>query len=183
MRLRPRALLPLALLAFTAALLARGARSFADAPAVDAGVDAGPPPPPRFDAEPVPTEPSPAPRADEWRAATPVSVSRNRTPCRAYRVREWMKIDCSHLAPSGAAEIAGPVEGVRFVIAPVPEGKPAESTERVAEVIFPLRPGTGHVFQMLGFELSWQFGYQAQGQSVVITDHWVAGEAPLVTLY
>jgi hypothetical protein len=149
---------------------------------VDAGSDAGPPPP-RFDAEPIPTEPSPSPRVDEWRAATPVSVSRNRTPCRAYRVREWMKIDCSHLAPSGAAEITGPASGVQIVVAPTKENERPEATERVAEIVFPLRPGTGHVFQILGFELTWQFGYQAAGQAVIITDHWVAGGAPLVTVY
>lgn len=161
------------------ALAPHPSRADADPPADAGASDAGPPPPP-FDAEPLPEGPTPAPRADEWRAATPVSLTRNVSLCRAYRVREWMKINCSHLAPAGIAEITGPSEGVALSIAQS-DRLDLSLVPRNMEVIFPLRRGTGHMFMFL------QIGEGYEGPSgaqvaLILADHWVDGETPVITL-
>jgi hypothetical protein len=150
---------------------------------VDGGSDAGPPPP-RFDAEPVPTERSKAPTRDEWRAATPVSISRNLTPCRAYRVREWMKINCNHFPTPGMAQLAGPRDGVQLVTPAIKGQDYAIATEaRPSEIVFPMRQGTGHVFQIFTYEYIPTAGtYTGDILKVLVMDQWIAGQAPLVTI-
>lgn len=163
----------------------------ADAGAADAAVL--PPPAPPFDADPFPTERTPAPKAEEWRAATPVSLTRSFTQktvsCRAYRVREWMKIHCEHPGPAGLAQIAGPGEGVSLFIAPTPKS-PGQSpddpgewwTTRGMEVIFPLRRGEGHVFQFLEMGAGYG-GPEGAILSLTLADQWVDGEAPIITMH
>jgi hypothetical protein len=176
----------LRILAFTCgaaalfALAPHPSRANADAPADGGASDAGPPAPP-FDAEPFPEGPTPAPKPDEWRAATPVSLTRNGSPCRAYRVREWMKVDCSHLVPAGLAQITGPSEGVALAIAQAGR-RDFALVSRNMEVIFPLRRGTGHMFMFMEIGEGYE-GPSGAIVALILGDHWVDGEGPIITLH
>lgn len=148
--------------------------------AADAGDDAGPPPP-AFDATPIPTERSSPPTADEWRAAKPVSLTRNTTACRAYRVREWIKIVCTQRPTGAIAELTGPQEGVR-ISTPPPKGTSMNYDEGMVQLVFPLLQGTGHVFQVLRREYAPAIGRMQLVYDSSIADHWVMGEQPIVTM-
>jgi len=171
----------LALALLAAALFALDERaSYATAaPPADAGADAAPPAPP-FDAEPLPTDKSPAPKPDEWRAAQPVSITRDFSKCRAYRVREWMKIDCTDMSPAGVSQVGGTSEGVQLFVAPAPSD--SWFTPRVMEVVFPLRRGAGHVFQFLEMGAGYD-GPESAVVSLTLADSWVDGEAPIITMH
>lgn len=153
-------------------------------PAPDAGVIAGPLP--MFDAEPLPADKSPTPKADEWRGAPQVALNRNFSRCRAYRMREWMKIDCTDMIPAGIAQIAGSADGVQVFIAPAPEetgDNPGRWFERrVMEVVFPLRRGEGHMFQLLEMGEGYD-GPDTAVVSLTLADAWVDGESPVITLH
>lgn len=165
--------LPLVVAGSLAALLARSSR--AEVP--DAGG-----PFPAFDATPIPTERSPPPKPSEWKDAKAVALSRNKTPCMAYRVREWIKVVCNHVTAAGIGQITGPVEGVSITVSPPINGSDSSLDPTAMEVVFPLRPGTGHVFQFMHRERNMMVGI-ATALDCVLTDHWVAGEpAPFVTL-
>jgi hypothetical protein len=177
--------------ASSSAAPASSGASAADAGAADAAVLPLPAPP--FDADPFPTERTPPPKPEEWRAATPVSLTRTivqkAVPCRAYRVREWMKFHCDHPAPAGLAQIAGPSEGVALFLAPSPKDPgqaPDEPgawwTPRAMEVIFPLRRGEGHVFQFLEMGAGYS-GPEGPVMSMILADQWIDGEAPIITLH
>jgi hypothetical protein len=150
-----------------------------------AGQPAAPPKP--LDAEPFPKERTPAPKADEWRDAEPVALTRNTTTCRAYRVREWIKVRCSGFTVAAVAMIAGPSEGASVFI----DGAPGATKEERENnwfkrngltVQFPAIQGQGHVFQIF------QFGESYDGPGTpevkhILTEHWASGEpAPVVTL-
>lgn len=152
----------------------------AAAPVASASSFAGAPALPPFDAEPFPPDATPAPKADEWRAATPVSLTRNFTPCRAYRVREWMKVNCSHLAGAGIAQITGPTKGVALSIG---HGDAKDAlAKRNMEIIFPLRRGTGHMFQLLEIGEGYD-GPSGASVALILGDSWAPGEAPIITLH
>jgi hypothetical protein len=71
---------------------------------------------PAFDAEPFPEEKSKAPKANEWKDAKEVRLSRasrRANGCTAYRLREWIKIHCDRMT-GGARLTAGSSEGVEL---------------------------------------------------------------------
>jgi hypothetical protein len=151
-----------------------GSSSAAPKASSDAGA-----PLPAFDAEPFPPEPTPAPKREEWTQATPVALTRNLTPCRAYRVREWMKVNCSHLSPAGIGQITGPQQGVALAVAANAQNPMAP---RNMEIIFPLRRGTGHMFQLLEIGEGYD-GPAGTSVALILADHWVEGESPIITLH
>jgi hypothetical protein len=154
----------------------------------DAGTDAGPAkvviPPlveeatlPAFDAEPFPAEKSTAPKAGEWKEAPRVRLSRvpeRVTSCNAYRVREWMKIDC-HQQTAGVRLLAGSTDGITlWVPDPDPDGDAQVNENSMAEVIFPVRSGDRRVFETVDLEFGDWDGW-GTGSSVLIEERWLPG--------
>jgi hypothetical protein len=150
-----------------AAALALAPEHRADArDAPDAGL------PPRFDEQPFPEEKTPAPTRDEWKAAPRVGLTDQNTPlCHAYRVREWMKIDCTFLT-SGIAELGGSRDGVLLYLklhdkdATIPEG---------GEIIFPVRRGDRRVFEWSTFGDTYE-GVGSPEVALVFSESWTADE-------
>ena len=96
-------LLPLVILA------ALAPRASAAGPSPDAGAGLQPP---RFDAEPFGDDATPAPKAAEWKPTTPVSLTSSSVKtCRAYRLREWVKIRCSEMSAASLALLGGIARG------------------------------------------------------------------------
>jgi hypothetical protein len=125
----------------------------------------------------LPTEKSARPTPDEWKTASLVAVPR-RSPasrtCRAYRVREWIKVHCDK-SLVGFRQLAGNTDDVLLWV----EQKPADNPfagRNGGQVIFPLHLGDRRIFQ--AFELS---GGEYQGiasdASVVIEARWLDGDA------
>lgn len=137
-----------------------------------------------LDEDPPKGDKSTAPKPDEWKTAAPVKLAREVPYCKAYRVREWLKVHCSGLPASGVAQLAGPREGVEVWVDTKREGDSEQirKAPRSAEVVFPLRPGDGRVFQIGQFGEGWD-GPIAWNTAVVLSEQWVLGEPyPIVTL-
>lgn len=124
----------------------------------------------------IPAEKSPLPKADEWRAAPRVRPTRRGSAaagCRAYVVREWMRVRCAGEA-FALSMLGGDADGVAFWIDPA---------TKEGEVLMPLRRGGRRVVQM------WKAGRDAGGAFapqplVVLQQHWIEGApAPVVTLF
>jgi hypothetical protein len=146
---------------------------------------------PAFDAEPFPADKTKAPDDADWKRAVQVRLSRISpgvpAGCRAWRVREWMKIHCD-MRTAGLRLLAGSKEGVSLFLAPVvpfdiaehakalerEESEVREEVERglwdsiirrqrlemegrFAHIVFPIRRGDRRVFEWLAGEL-WE-GY------------------------
>jgi hypothetical protein len=152
-----------------------------------AGPDAGPAkvviPPlveeatlPAFDAEPFPTEKSKAPAAAEWKDAPRVRLSRvseRGGTCNAYRVREWVKIDC-HRETAGARLLSGSTEGVSLWVTD-PGGDNVQFIPiSMAEIIFPVRPGDRRLFETLDLDFGDWDGW-GTSTGVRIEERWLAG--------
>jgi hypothetical protein len=146
---------------------------------------------PAFDAEPFPAEKTKTPDDADWKKAVEVRLSRVSpgvpAACRAWRVREWMKIHCE-IRTAGLRMLAGSREGVSFLLAPAlpfDVGALARETDRdesevraeveagawewnirrhhletegrFAQIVFPIRRGDRRVFEWLAMEV-WE-GY------------------------
>src|SRR5262245_27757212 len=62
----------------------------------------------------IPTDSSKVPTVDEWKTATPIDFTRRSIAggaCRAYRLREWLKVDCPPPI-AGIRQVGGNPEGV-----------------------------------------------------------------------
>ena len=146
---------------------------------------------PALDAEPFPDDKTKAPDAADWKNAVQVRFTRLSpgvpTGCRAWRVREWMKVHCD-LRTSGIRLLAGNTEGVALFVAraapfdvatvarqldrdealvrqQVASGdldwavraQAMDTTGRFGQVVFPVRRGDRRVFEWLQLEI-WE-GY------------------------
>ena len=155
---------------------------------------------PAFDHEPFGDEKTKTPDADDWKAAKQVRLSRvsRSVPsgCRAWRVREWMKIHCD-LKTAGLRMLAGKSEGVSLVISeslvsekeamqnPELFSKHFETMGRIGQIVFPVRRGDRRVFEWLSLEIA--SGYDS-GQSAVprstmiLEEQWLDGDKPYIAL-
>lgn len=123
----------------------------------------------------IPSERSPIPKAPEWSGAQRVRPTR-RGPaalaCRAYLVREWLRVRCPGEA-FALSLLAGDVDVAFWIDPQTKEG----------EVMMPLRPGSKHVVQL------WKAGRDAGGGFApeplcAVQEHWIAGAAaPVVTIF
>ncbi|AUX32956.1 MULTISPECIES: hypothetical protein [Sorangium] len=158
--------------AATASAQQDGARSAA---ATDAGEERP------LDAEPFPAEPSKQPTAAEWKAAPRVRLSRTgpaAAGCRAYRMREWLRIRCPELTVSAISLLGGKTEGVAFWIDP-PRG--GSELPRGGEVMFPIRRGDRRVIQILTFGPGYDGPFTLL-PAIVVQEQWLDDEpAPTVT--
>jgi hypothetical protein len=129
-----------------------------------------------LDAVAIPADRSPLPKPNEWPAAPRVRPTR-RGPaaagCRAYLLREWMRVRCAGEA-FALSLLGGDADGVAFWIDPA---------TKEGEALLPLRRGGRHVVQI------WKAGRDATGvfvpePLVVLQQHWIEGApAPVVTLF
>ena len=109
-----------------------------------AGVDAEALPK-RFDAEPFEDKKTPAPTVKEWANAPPVLMTSGlASGCKAFRIREWIKIHCADLITLQLTLLGGEPEGVSFYIPPAPQD---ETWTRRGEIIFPVRRGDRRMFE------------------------------------
>jgi hypothetical protein len=138
-----------------------------------------------FQEEPPGAEKSAAPSVEAWREAPLVALDRGVAACRAYRVREWLKIHCDSFPAAGVSLLAGDPEGVLTWVDPVTEGTSQEAMKkpRGAQVIFPVRRGDGRVVQIAQFgegydgPLGWNAGF-------TVSEQWLPEEpSPLITVW
>jgi hypothetical protein len=129
-----------------------------------------------LDGAALPAERSPTPKPAEWTAAPRVRPTRlgpAAAGCRAYLVREWMRVRCPGEI-FALSLLGGDVEGVAFWIDPA---------TKEGEVLFPLRRGDRRVVQL------WKAGRDARGgfspePAVVLQEHWLSGaSSPVVTIF
>lgn len=163
--------------AASASPTASAAASASASVAASAAPDAGPPIP-RFDAQPFSEELSPRPSPAEWKPTEPVALT-DPLPfnCNAYRLREWVKIRCSHLATSSLVLLGGAREGVFLFIDP-----PGEFSNMPigGEVMFQVRRGDRRVFEWSTFGEAYEGpGFPQLG--FVVSESWAPDEpAPTI---
>lgn len=154
-----------------------GADAAEEAADVAADVAAPPQPLPAFDTAPFPEEESKLPTRAEWDQAQDVSLSRGRSmayaadPCRARRVRAWMRIRCN-ISLASIALLGGDAHHVFIRLDPLPE---FESFPPGGEVIFPVRKGDRRVFEFLGLEWGYH-GANSVTSFMVVSEAWLPGE-------
>ncbi len=148
--------------------------------------------PPKRDPEPeplekqtIPTEKSKVPTLDEWRNAKQVEVLRRgvyfESDCKAYLVREWLKIKCE--LPVGAVfQHSGNPEGVAFWVRPKAELIMDMNSPNPGEMLFPLRQGDRRLLQFFTLRHDSCIGIGFE-PSVMVDETWLEGEpAPTVVL-
>lgn len=128
---------------------------------------------PRTDVSPLPTDPTPKPTRQEWATAPIAQEVRVTEPgCKVYRLREWYKIDCDHLA---IQLVSGDRKDVEF-------GSFFSSKESISPskvwVVFPARRGDRRFFQFYTWS-KWAPGSpDAHG-----SEQWLDGDPlPLITV-
>lgn len=152
-----------------------GADAGTDADA-EAGPDLGQPLPVFDTVEAFPDKPSPMPKDSEWKSAREVTIHRwkenifashEKSPwhrCHAYRVREWVRVDCS--LEGGVLLLGGNVDGL---------------TLREGSATFPVRVGDRRELEFLDTDtLSFFHGTQEvrlSKFSFVLSEQWIAGDA------
>lgn len=98
---------------------------------------------PAVDVTPPPEQPTPAPTRDEWQGAPVAREARVTEPhCDVYRLREWYRIACRHVA---IQLVAGNRADVTFASRFASKGD--ERPEEVS-VVFPARRGDRRFFQV-----------------------------------
>lgn len=132
---------------------------------------------PRFDVEPIPTDPSPRPSRADWKAAPVAREARVTDPgCRVQRIREWFRINCTALA---IQLTAGTREGVEF--GGTMERKPEPGEPRSFDdvwVVFPVKRGDRRVFQTYRWS-RWSAGEP----DAIASEQWLDGDPlPLITV-
>lgn len=136
-----------------------------------------------LESQAIPKEPSKRPTLEEWQQATPIRLTRtspNATVCRAYRVREWLKIKCELLIAT-IRQHGGSPESVFFWIG---DGYDFASWDKIngGEMIFPMRQGDQRVIEIFRIFPETCFGQQALPW-LIMDETWVEGDAsPTVVL-
>ena len=135
-----------------------------------------------FASDPPAAEATPAPKPEEWKAAPAVRLTHDVGACRAYRVREWLKVHCSGFPAAGVALLAGSRPGVELWVDPPHEAAETMMTARSAEVIFPVRRGDGRLFQIGQFGPGYD-GPAAWNLAYTLSEQWIDGDrAPIISL-
>jgi hypothetical protein len=134
-----------------------------------------------FDAEPFAEDKSKAPSQDEWKGAAEVRLSHVAplaASCRAYRVREWIKIHCERKT-AALRLIAGSTEGVAMFTANGIGDRNTSSTffetmGRFGQLIFPVRRGDRRLFEWVDFDFGEWEGWGVDS-SFVVEEAWPEG--------
>jgi hypothetical protein len=178
-------LLGLCALSLSAAGVALGAADAgaAASAAPKASARARPPTPVPLASQEIPTAASDNPTLDEWKSAQALEVTR-RSPeaisCRAYRVREWLKVHCD-FPMAGIRQLGGSADGVLLWVVPKTNETLWEGGQG-GQVILPLRAGDRRVIQFFALE-GGDYGGIWSAPSVVLDEVWLEGAArPTVIL-
>ncbi len=136
-----------------------------------------------LDAEPFPGEASKPPAPSEWKEAPrvrPTRVSERITQCKAYRIREWVRIHCDRQT-AGARLLAGSTEGIALHI-PEPRNDADFTLGRFVEITFPVRRGDRRVFETMDFLFGdWEGWGTTSG--VLVEERWLPGaKSPEIAL-
>jgi mono/diheme cytochrome c family protein len=129
----------------------------------------------------------PAPTAEEWSGAAPLSLARNARPCRAEQLREWVRVRCAFYA-SEVAQIGGSSAGVTLSHGEPYVRKPAEwwqSPESVddAVLVFPVREGDRRVFQLVESDFV-RWGGVDLDVGMIVSELWLEGASePTITVH
>src|SRR5262249_48164517 len=105
----------------SAAAPAASAPASAAPAAGDAGAPPAPKPPPHatrryLEGFSAGGEASPKPRPEDWGGAQPIEISRAHRGCKAFRIREYVRITCRHAEREGDEGFGGPdIYGARVV--------------------------------------------------------------------
>jgi hypothetical protein len=128
---------------------------------------------PSQEVDPIPEQPTPRPTAAEWVSAPIAREARVTEPnCKVFRLREWYRIHCAHLA---IQQVGGTREGVEF-------GKRFRYKEATSPdevwVVFPARRGDRRFFQLYTWS-KWAPGFPDAHGSM----QWLDGDPlPLITV-
>ncbi len=149
-----------------------------DAGSADANTDAdaAPPPLPAFDALPFPDEKSPKPKKEEWKDVSQVSLSAGSSigaSCKAYRLREWIRIRCDSTTTAQIVMRCGNPEDVSMAMDQIPDEW--STFPDGGELVFPLRRGDRRLIEWTGVE----FGYKGANSAIpalLISETWLPGE-------
>jgi hypothetical protein len=135
----------------------------------------------RFDEKPFAEEKTPTPTPADWKPEGPVAVTDKLPPgCNAYRVREWVRIRCSHLETSVIAQLGGSREGVNLFIDKAPENR---ATPPGGEAMFPVRRGDRRVFEWSTFGDTYD-GIGTPEVAFLISESWAPGDpAPIIVIH
>lgn len=142
----------------------------------NADADAAAPPLPAFDAIAFPDEKSAKPTKDEWKTAQQVALTEGSnigTSCKAYRLREWIRIRCDNTTTVQIVVRCGTPDDVSFALDPLPPdwGFFPEG----GEVVFPVRRGDRRLIDWMG--VSWGYkGANSARQEMVISEMWLPGD-------
>jgi hypothetical protein len=111
-----------------------------------------------FTAEPWPEAPSPEPSRAEWRDAPKVRLSRPGGGCKAKRVREWLRVECSG---NYLLFVGGTRAGLSLSANPELEVTPT--------MIFPVRRGDRRVVELGG-------GWKWMTPFAILSEQWLDGD-------
>lgn len=113
------------------------------APAASAARIDPPTPLPLLASMAFPTEATAMPKGKEWSQATEVALTSGAAPgCRAYVLREWLKINCHGQENTGVIrQLAGSQTGVAVWVTPGVSVDHYVQPGDTAEIIFPVRRG------------------------------------------
>lgn len=134
------------------------------------------PPPEPLESQSIPKEPSPVPKLEEWKTAIQVAVKRRSTEslhCRAFLIREWLKIKCDLLV-AAIQQHGGSPDNVFFWIGDY-DGFSWDVING-GEVILPMRPGDQRVIEFFRMFPETCFGRQALPW-IIVDETWVEGDA------
>jgi hypothetical protein len=154
----------------------------ASAPAAASATVSREPWPEPLESQSIPTTPSTRPTLEEWKTATPIEPTRRSVDakhCRAYRVREWLKVKCN-LMIAEIRQFGGSPEGVFLWIGP----KQSYEWDQIngGELILPMRPGDRRIVQFFELVPNMCVGV-ASSSSVILDEAWIEGDkAPTIVL-
>lgn len=191
-------LLPLAIAAVTAIAAAQTMPSQATAGAASASASASaalPAPPPRAPRrflEGFPgAEKSPRPSPEDWGKAEPLEISRPNRACKAFRIREYVRVTCLHSSTGedtdgpyiyGARVIAGAEDGVE-VIKPVWE-PPRKFGQHGIDIVIPVRPGDRRQLAIATATPVWKSMNPDEGTGLGIAETWLPGDpGPTIVIH
>jgi len=152
----------------------------------DGSRDAAPaaPHPPFFSSLPFSGERTPRPSKKEWNDAAFVSLDRElhtdtsswlAQPCKAQRLREWIRVRCEGISLGAISLLGGDRKDLVLQLDPVEvEGEFGVFPEG-GEIVFPVRPGDRRVIEWLRIA----FGYKGANSIepfFVLSEEWLEGE-------
>ena len=129
-------------------------------------------------------ETSPKPRPEDWGGAQPIEISRAHRGCKAFRIREYVRITCRHAEREGDQGFVGPyIYGARVVggseqgvevVKPVWEPQRPFGKHGV-DIVIPVHPGDRRAIAIANATPVWKSSSPTEGVGGVISETWLPG--------